>query len=427
MSPSKLLRAVVAPPSKLECSFPWTWREATKNYMKSLWYFAIGSFVIPLTFVGGVLALCQYTYVKMLFLEPEGVRSVLKTAWLTGSLAVGATYLWLWRRNIVDWFSGSPPPPADVTPLKRWRLRVLAISAHHTLRLITHSLAGGAAFTLLFVLAIALLDPYYPKLMQGIAAMLSDEHDQPNMTFVMTLSLVAFVLGFGMQMRFIDKSLKKSGESLRSFMALNLDKRRGRAWWITLIKVVWPAAVALILWQGVEWLVVQALGPSSQATVEMARKASGGNFLMFVLMAAVGAPLFEEFVFRGYLFQVVRGALSATLPPVELVDVPVEGRWLKLRSTWAKADNWVRRTSHRFSQAIHNILGGKRMELTAVLFSSFMFAILHLQFQPSALVLLFLLGCLHAEVYRRTGSLYCSMLLHAANNGIAVFLIWSAK
>ncbi len=426
MSPAKILKAAIAPPSKLECKFPWTWREASTNYLKSLVYFTIGSFVIPLVFVGAVLALCQYMTVKMLFLEPEGVLFVLKLAWFTGSVAVAATYLWLWRRRLVAWLC-AVPEEAENARLSYGQRLLAGISIHPPLRLITHSLAGGALFACLFVWGVALLDPYYPQLMQSIATMLSDEHDQPNMTFVMVLSVVAFLLGFGMQMRFIDKSLKKAGESLRSFMALNLDKRRGSRWWITAWNVFWPAAAALILWQGVEWSVIQILGPSSQVTVEMAKKASGGNFLLFAILAAIGAPVFEELVFRGYLLQVTRGGLSAKQPPVNLVEVPEEGRWLALRRAWALADNWVRNTSHSFAESIHKLLGGKRMELTAMLFSSFMFAVLHLQFQPSALVLLFLLGCLHVEVYRRTGSLYCSMLLHAANNGIAVYLIWLAK
>ncbi len=396
------IQHVLLPPSKLDCTFPWTWRQASKEYFKSLIQFSIGSFLVPLLLLGSVLALAQYWDLKMMFLDLSGAIRVTGGAALVGASITGAAYLWFWRRRRLAGHFGFS----------------------QAMRMVSYSLIGGSAFACLLLHAMAAIDPVYPKLMKWLADLLSDKQGNPNMSFVMTLSTVAFVMGFGMQMRSIDRSLRQAGQSLRQFMALNVDKRRGRTWWITSLKVLWPALLALALFQPVEWAVIQVLGPSSQATVEMARKATGSNFLMFAIMAAIGAPIFEELVFRGFLFQVLRGGLKMALPAVELVTVPTSGNYLGLRRAWALTDNFVRNTSHNTGAFVHRVLGGRRSELTAVLLSSFMFAILHLQFQPSALVLLFLLGCIHAELYRRTGSLYCSMLLHAFNNGIAVFMLW---
>lgn len=412
---SSTISNVLFPPGKLDCEFPWTWRQASKEYFKSLVQFAIGSFLIPLTVLGAVFALAQYWDLKMAFLEESGPLKVVGGAILAGMTLTATVSFWLFRRLLRNRQTGFN---------KVMRLRNGQFGFSQIMRLASYSLIGGLAFACLLLHGMAAIDPVYPQLMKWIANLLSDSAGNPNMTFVMTLSTVAFVMGFGMQMRSIDRSLRQSGMSLRRFMALNVDKRRGRTWLRTAWNVLWPALLALALWQPLEWAVIQVLGPASQATVEMARKATGGNFLMFAIMAAVGAPIFEELVFRGFLFQVLRGGLKMQLPPAELLTVPTSGKYLGLRRLWATADNWVRSSSHAVSAFVHRVLGGRRAELSAILLSSFMFAVLHMQFQPSALVLLFLLGCIHAELYRRTGSLYCSMVLHALNNGIAVFMLW---
>ena len=151
----------------------------------------------------------------------------------------------------------------------------------------------------------------------------------------------------------------------------------------------------------------------------MARKATGGNFALFALMAAIGAPIFEELVFRGFLFQIVRSVLRRPLQDVALATVPTSGSWLAMRVAWVHADNWVRTTSHAVKARFFSVFS-KTPDLTALIVSSFMFSILHMQFNPTTLVLLFVLGCVHAELYRRTGSLWCSIALHCINNSIEV-------
>jgi len=398
MTLTQVLDHTIRAPGKLECNFPWTLREASAKYFKSLWNFAVGSFAVPLVFLGSVLALCQYPLVMRLFMDHETTYQVVGMAFLVGALLSTTAYYLAWRR------------------------RRKSFSFDNAAYLLSSAVIGGLLFCMTFLVALHLLFPVFPRLIKGIADMLSDASGNPNMSFVMVLSTVSFVLGFGMQMRSIDRSLKEAGTTLRDFMALNLNKRLGNRWWKTAWNVFWPAALAFVLWQPIEWGIVQVLGACDQPTMKMARDSTGGNFLLFALMAAVGAPIFEEIVFRGFLFQVVRGTLRMPLPPVELAAIPTEGNRLKLRRAWVAIDNWVRQVSDGVSRSIHDFLA-RRPDLTAVLLSSFMFAVLHMQFQPTALVLLFTLGCIHAEVYRRTGSLYCSMLLHALNNGTVVVLL----
>lgn len=394
-----VVKAVACPPSKLDCNFPWTLREASNKYFMSLMSFAVGSFIVPLLFLASVLALCQYPAVLSLFIDSNYTWLVVGAAWLVGTLLAAGTYYLAYRK------------------------RKEALGFTQYARLASHGAIGGMLFALLFVIGMHALRPVFPQLMQGIATALSDSAGNPNMTVVMILSTVSFVIGFGMQMQSIDRSLKEAGTSLRRFMALNLDKRRGSTAWRTAWHLVWPAALCFALWHPVESVVIDLLGPCEQPTMKMAREATGGNFLLFAVMAAIGAPIFEELVFRGFLFQVIRGSLKSALPDAQLVAVPNTGSFLAFRRRWAIADNWLRSRSQSVTRFFHRCLGGWRADITAVLLSSIMFAVLHLQFQPTALVLLFLLGAVHAELYRRTGSLYCSMLLHALNNGFVVIML----
>ncbi len=384
------------PPSKLEANFPWTMQTAGKRYMSALFYFAIGSFAIPMMVLAPVWALAYYEQVLLSLTTVGGLMKVLAGAWLVGALLSTAIY-------------GS---------LLRYRGAKLNFTS--VARLAATAVMSGLATAWLLVAGIELLHPVYPQVIRWVIRLLCEDDGKPRMSFVMSLSLVSFVCGFGLQMWYIARSLRKDGQSFSTAMGLNIEKRRGSWWLPTLFNVIWPVAVAYWLFQPIGDLVEMLLGSASQPTVEMARQASGGDFLMFALMAVVGAPIFEEIVFRGFIFQMIRSSLRREATSVKLTEVPEKGRWLGLRQMFIRFDNTLRLWAHGLSNGIRSLLGGSRTEFTAVVLSSMLFSVMHLQFHPTTLVLLFLLGCVHAELYRRTGSLYCSMLLHATNNGIEV-------
>ncbi len=102
--------------------------------------------------------------------------------------------------------------------------------------------------------------------------------------------------------------------------------------------------------------------------------ASTMDFLVIFLMAVVLAPIVEEFLFRGVLFQVL---------------------WQRTGRVW----------------------------LSAVL-SGFLFAIIHPQFL-AGIGPVFLLGVILAIVYAHTRSLLPCILMHAYNNGFITLLFWS--
>ncbi len=98
------------------------------------------------------------------------------------------------------------------------------------------------------------------------------------------------------------------------------------------------------------------------------------DLLVSFLLAVVCAPIIEEFLFRGVLFQVL----------------------------WQRTG---------------------RMWLSAVV-SGFLFAVIHPQFL-AGIVPVFLLGVILAVVYAHTRSLLPCILMHAYNNGLITLLFWS--
>lgn len=101
---------------------------------------------------------------------------------------------------------------------------------------------------------------------------------------------------------------------------------------------------------------------------ELLKSMTQGTLWINLLSVSVFAPIFEEWLCRG---QVLRGLLSKGVKPV-----------------WA------------------------------IILSAVFFAVIHLN--PWQAVPAFLLGCLFGYIYYRTGSLKLTMLMHCANNTVAV-------
>ncbi len=101
-----------------------------------------------------------------------------------------------------------------------------------------------------------------------------------------------------------------------------------------------------------------------------------GNFILNLICVSVFAPLFEEWLCRG---MVLRGLL-------------------KYKS--------------RKGKRIHPVW--------AIIISAAFFAVIHAN--PWQAIAAFMLGCLFGYLYWKTGSLYLTMLLHAANNFTALVL-----
>lgn len=212
---------------------------------------------------------------------------------------------------------------------------------------------------------------------------------QPTALFVTILSSVTFLTGFGSELLYIEYRMRKQGWSLTNSIGFHFDTIPGYGRYQKGWQILWRVAGAYGLWLLVERLILKVLPPPEQGTVDFVRELSGqplAAVLMFV-MAAVLAPIIEEIVFRGFLFNALRTSLRK-----------------------GKTGELLRHS-------------GTAADVMAVFVSSAVFALYHLQFQPTTLIMLFLLGALHAELYRRTGSLPVSIALHCLNNTIAMLMV----
>lgn len=102
----------------------------------------------------------------------------------------------------------------------------------------------------------------------------------------------------------------------------------------------------------------------------------GMSFLIFGLITVVGAPIFEELVFRGFVFNMLRHSFG---------------------TTW-------------------------RSDLAAAVVSGAIFAAGHMTL--TGFPELFIVGVGLALMYRHTGSLYGSMTMHALNNLMATIALY---
>jgi hypothetical protein len=230
-------------------------------------------------------------------------------------------------------------------------------------------------FAFVFVLAaLAVLRP-------DLAAGLLGPAGQPNTAAIIIPVVLSFVCGFGLELWYIRRCFHKQGLSLRQSMGLNLDSLGG-SWWAVIWRVLAAFGLALALEQVLQLL---PLPEAHDPAAELAKSLSGWAFLAFAALAVIGAPLFEEFVYRGFLFNVCRTTFR-------------KGRLGKLFRTERIADYAAMAVSAAFFAAGHLTLTGF----------------------PA----LFIMGMLLAALYRRSGTLICPMLLHALNNLFAVILIY---
>ncbi|HEY9784819.1 MAG TPA: type II CAAX endopeptidase family protein [Candidatus Obscuribacterales bacterium] len=205
-------------------------------------------------------------------------------------------------------------------------------------------------------------------------------------TFLAVSTAVTFLSGFAAQLFYLNGVLRKRGTSIARVVALNLDSLRGSSRAGTLWALTWRVMVAIGIWLTAALLLSLILSHPEQPTVELVKKVSGGNLVTLFLIMAVAAPLVEEVIFRGFLFQALRASFST-----------------------GRVASWLG--------------GGRFSDVAAVLTSALMFALQHLQFHPVIILILFLMGAFLAEMYRRTGTLWTPIAFHAFNNALTVLVI----
>lgn len=398
-----LYNLVVDPEGRLPSAFPWTIQEAGRRYLVATFYFILGSIAVPAILAGGLFFLAYYPVLLSEMTDPNGLARSFSVVGLFGGL-IGLTWY------AVRWFRRGRP--GGWGPL-------FGVPVHFGL--------GAVLLSLAYFFLLPALQPVYPDVIECLRRWMMDEKMQPSQSFVMTFTALSFLAGFGLEIWYISYSLRQIGSSFRQAMALHFDGIKGSWWGQTAWRVVLAVALAYGVALALCYPIVALMGVPHQPTVDLARSLSGGNFLLFALMAAVGAPIVEEIAFRGFLFQMLRSGLKREPGPFVPRQLPASGWLVGPRRLLAMGANLYRCAVHWIAAGFVRTFGGSLADFSAVVLSALVFSVMHLQFHPTTLVLLFVLGVIHAELYRRTGSLYCSILLHALNNGLDVWQLWLEK
>lgn len=213
----------------------------------------------------------------------------------------------------------------------------------------------------------------------GLFANLSE---QGFLLIIVCMALVCFITGFAAEVWYIRRKLKIEKFSFKKTLALNLESLKG-SWWAA----TWRALVAFVFVVAITQVVEIALPVShvSDPAAEFAKSLSGIPALLFVFLGVIVAPLVEEIVFRGFLFNALR-------------------------------------TSFRSEKGLGFFRHAGLGDLAASLTSGVVFGLFHMNFMQfpalnwAALPIYTVTGMVLAESYRRSGTLWVPILVHAFNN-----------
>lgn len=214
-----------------------------------------------------------------------------------------------------------------------------------------------------------LLDAYYPSALEWFFY-----HFGASSLAMATVMVITFLSGFGAQMWYFNKKLKDDGFSFRRAVGLNLDSFQGgfpAAFKVGFIVFLIGIAVSTLL----EFIPMPEI---KDPAIDLIKSMDGWAFFLLALLIVLVGPALEEIVFRGLLYGSLRAGLATRVVSQE-----------------------------------------KRDALAAVVSAS-AFALLHLN--PSGFLIYFGLGYVFAEAYRRTGSLYPSIIAHCLNNGFGILV-----
>ncbi len=194
-------------------------------------------------------------------------------------------------------------------------------------------------------------------------------------SFLVAASIVSFLCGFGAEVWYLKRQLGKDSLSLRKMLGWNLDSLGGNVW-----SAVWRGLVAWLVIIGLDRVVSFIPMPDVyDPAADFLKTLSGWQLYAMAALVVIG-PIFEELIFRGFLYNMTRSALSK--------------------------NGTTRRVM---------------ADVVALVVSSAAFALMHLNL--SGFIAYFVAGAVLAESYRRSGSLWVPIIAHCLNNATAVILL----
>jgi membrane protease YdiL (CAAX protease family) len=236
-------------------------------------------------------------------------------------------------------------------------------------------LAGTTLPMMLLSLIFRMVLSTFPELFTNLS-------EQGFLLIIVVMAVVCFISGFAAEVWYLRRRLKLEQFSFKKTLALNLDSLKGSRW-----AAIWRALLAFVAIIAVTQ-VVERLLPVSHVVdpaAEFARSLSGIPALLFVFLGVIVAPIVEEIVFRGFLYNALR-------------------------------------TSFLSDKAMRFFGKRELADLAAAFMSALVFGLFHMNFMQfpalnwAALPIYTVTGMVLSESYRRSGSLYVPILVHAFNN-----------
>jgi membrane protease YdiL (CAAX protease family) len=270
-------------------------------------------------------------------------------------------------------------------------------------------LVGSFAPLLVFFAGMWLIANYPSDFSVWVLDLMFHRSGEPKPFLMGTLMVTSFAGGFSLQMWYLSRLLRRRGHRLLDVVGLSTASLRGRTRLHTAWSILWRALFIFGIAIVVQQLITLFITIPDQPTVEMARKLAGQSGWVFFIIAAIAAPLLEEFVFRGVLFQAMRSTYH---------------QYRGLGSPGA-AEGSTGGIRHRLARFLGRTLfkSERACEMAAVVSSAMVFALWHLQFNPLHLFVLFIWGVLLAEIFRRSGTLWTAIAAHALNNGLMALIV----
>ncbi len=196
--------------------------------------------------------------------------------------------------------------------------------------------------------------------------------------FMVAVTVISFLSGFGLELWYLNRALQKDKLSLRKLCGLNLDSLGGSIW-----AAIWRGFLTWGFIVVADRLVQLIPMPAAHdPAAEFLQSLAGWPLYVMVLLVVSGV-IFEEIIFRGFLFNMIRSSL------------------------------WKTGASGNF-----------RADVIAIAVSASAFALMH--FNLSGFLSYFVAGAILAESYRRSGSLYVPIMAHFLNNLTAVIIVLHA-
>lgn len=232
------------------------------------------------------------------------------------------------------------------------------------------------------VVPLMVMSAMFKSVLSNFPELFTDMSEQGFLLIVVAMALVCFITGFAAEVWYIRRKLAAEKFSFRDTLALHLESLNGSLW-----AAVWRALLSFALVIGVTQ-VVEKLLPVSHVVdpaAEFAKSLSGIPALMFVFLGVVVAPVVEEIVFRGFLYNALR-------------------------------------TSFRSEKSLRIFGSAELGDFAAAASSGLVFGLFHMNFMQfpalnwAALPIYMVTGMVLSESYRRSGSLYVPILVHAFNN-----------